>query len=120
MRAPELPADGETPWVETSEGGLFFVNAILAAPIMMVLLPWVLRWVLRTSGALNRPSRVLDPIPAVAGHVLPIVGWLSIPAAWLVWKGLRVVEPRWARRLLWIFLALHLGTLAFTVVSVLQ
>ncbi len=119
MKAPEVVASDETPWVETSAGGLFFINAILAAPVMMVLLPWTLRWVLRVSGALNRPSRVLDPIPAVADHVLPIVGWLALPAAWLVWKALGVVELRWARRLLWLFLALHLGTVGFTVASLL-
>ena len=70
------------PWVETRAGGMFFVNAILVAPIYMALYPWTLRWLLRTAGILNRPSKVLDPVPAVADHVIPILGWLSIPAAW--------------------------------------
>jgi hypothetical protein len=105
----------EAPWVETPAGGWFFVNAVLAAPIFMALYPWALRWALRAAGILDRPSRILDPVPAVADHFIPVLGWLSIPAAWLVIRNLRMVEKVWARRLLWVFLMAHVGTLVYTV-----
>lgn len=112
---PTTHRDDDTPWVETRAGGLFFVNAVLAAPALMTLYPWTLRWMLRAAGVLDRPSRVLDPVPAVAAHVAPVIGWLALPAAWLVWRNLRMVDRRWARVLLWIFLALHLGTVGYTI-----
>lgn len=110
---------GETPWVETPSGTLFFVNAILVSPIFMALYPWTLRWLLRALDILNRPSRVLDPVPAVADHFIPVLGWLTIPAAWLVWRNLSMATRPWVRRGLWIFLAAHLGTLGYTVMRVL-
>ncbi|MEJ2541858.1 MAG: hypothetical protein P8188_18140 [Gemmatimonadota bacterium] len=103
------------PWIETRAGGLFFVNAVLVAPIFMALYPWTLRWILRSLGVLDRPSRVLDPVPAVADHFAPYVGWVSILAAWLVWKNLRIVDRIWARRALWVFLAAHAGMVVYTV-----
>jgi len=109
----------ETPWVETRSGTLFFVNAILVAPVFMALYPWTIRWLLRTLDILNRPSRILDPVPAVADHFIPVLGWAAIPAAWLVWKNLRIAEKPWARRALWLFLGAHAGTLTYTVVRVL-
>lgn len=104
----------EEPWVETRAGGLFFINAVLVAPIFMALYPWTLRWVLRGLGVLDRPSRILDPVPAVAAHFAPFLGWLSIPAAWLVWKNLRDIDRPWARVALWIFLAAHAGMVVYT------
>ncbi|MDT8368464.1 MAG: hypothetical protein RQ745_04615 [Longimicrobiales bacterium] len=106
------------PWVETRAGGLFFVNAILAAPVLMALYPWSVRWVLRALGALDRPSRVLDPVPAVADHLIPVLGWLAIPAAWLVIRNLRIVDRVWPRRALHLFLVLHLGTLGYTLLRI--
>lgn len=111
-------SDSEVPWVETRAGGLFFVNAVLAAPVLMALYPWALRWALRAAGVLDRPSRILDPVPAVADHFIPVLGWLAVPAAWLVVKNLRVVDRPWARRALWVFLAVHAGTVAYTVARV--
>jgi len=115
---PELPPSSDEPWIETRAGGMFFVNAVLAAPALMALYPWTIRWVLRTAGVLNRPSKVLDPVPAVANHVIPILGWLAIPAAWLVIRNLRVARRPWARRALWVFLAVHVGTVVYTVMRV--
>jgi hypothetical protein len=115
---PEIPPASEDPWVETRAGGLFFVNAILAAPALMALYPWTLRWIMRTAGVLDRPSRILDPVPAVANHVIPVLGWLAIPAAWLVLRNLRIVDRTWARRALWLFLAVHIGTVVYTVLRV--
>jgi len=111
---PEIAPTSEAPWIETGPGGFFFVNAVLAAPALMALYPWTIRWILRSAGVLNRPSKVLDPVPAVADHVIPILGWLALPAAWLVVKNLRTVDRVWARRALWVFLAVHLGTLGYT------
>ena len=101
----------DLPWIETRAGGWFFVNSILAAPVFMALYPWTVRWLLRAAGILDRPSR----IPAVADHFIPVLGWLSIPAAWLVLRNLRMVERPWARRALWLFLVAHMGTLVYTV-----
>ncbi len=107
------PDPGE-PWVETRAGGFFFVNAVLVAPILMALYPWTLRWLFRALGVLDRPSRVLDPVPAVAAHFAPFLGWLSIPAAWLVWKNLQEIDRPWARVALWVFLAAHAGMVVYT------
>jgi hypothetical protein len=105
---------GETPWVETRPGGLFFISAVLAAPVLMALYPWLLRWGLRTFIGFDRPSRILDPVPAVAAYVAPVVGWLALPALVVVVRALQVVDRSWARRLLWLFAVLHLGTLVYT------
>jgi hypothetical protein len=109
---PEIP--DRTPWVETRPGALFFVSAVLVAPVVMALYPWVLRWGLRTFAGFDRPSRILDPVPAVAAYVAPVVGWLALPALVVVVRALRVVDRAWARRLLWVFAALHVGTLIYT------
>lgn len=116
---PEVPPASEAPWIETRAGGMFFVNAVLAAPVLMTLYPWTLRWILRAVGVLNRPSKVLDPVPAVADHLIPVLGWFALPAAWLVVRNLRIVERPWPRRLLWLFLAVHAGTVVYTVGKVL-
>lgn len=115
---PEVAPTSSPPWIETGPGGLFFVNAVLASPALMAMYPWTIRFVLRSAGVLDRPSKVLDPVPAVADHVIPILGWLAIPAAWLVLKNLKTVRRPWARRALWVFLALHVGTLIYTLLRV--
>ncbi len=116
---PELGAREKDPWIETRPGVVFFVNALLASPILLTLYPLTLRFLLRTAGILDRPSRVLDPVPAVAAHFLPVLGWLALPALALVVWNLRFVDRVWARRALWLFALVHLGTLAFTVRAVL-
>lgn len=113
--APSLPDAEEQPWVETRPGMVFFLNALVAAPILMVAYPWMLRWLLRTAGILDRPSRILDPVPAVAAHVAPVIGWLAVPALAFAIYGLRVADRRWARLLLWVFVAGHVGTLLYTI-----
>jgi len=105
----------ETPWVETRAGGLFFVNAILVAPALMALYPWTVRWLLRVAGVMDRPSRILDPVPAVADHFIPVLGWLALPAALLALKNLRMTDRPWARRALFVFVLVHAGTLVYTV-----
>lgn len=110
---PEVDRE-EQPWVETRAGGLFFLNAVLVSPIFMALYPWTLRWVLRTLGVLDRPSRILDPVPAVANHFAPFLGWVSLAGAWLVWRNLKLVDRPWPRAALWLFMAAHLGMVAYT------
>lgn len=112
---PNLPTPDEQPWIETRAGGLFFVNALLAAPALMVLYPVALRGLLRLFAGLERPVPVLDTVPLVAAYVAPIVGWLAIPAALLTAWNLRIVDRGWARGLLIVFLLLHVGVLAYTV-----
>jgi hypothetical protein len=111
---PELP-DRPTPWVETRPGGFFFLNAVIVAPILMVVYAVALRWLLRSVAGLDGPSRILDPIPLVAAYVAPVMGWLALPAAALVIWNLRMVDRRWARVALWVFLIAHLGMLTYTV-----
>lgn len=113
--APSLPDRESPPWVETRPGAVFFLNALLAAPVVMAVYPWMLRWALRAAGVLDRPSRILDPVPAVAAHVAPVVGWLALPALAFALYGLRIADRRWARVLLAAFALAHLGTLVYTV-----
>jgi hypothetical protein len=114
----ELPTAETPPWVESRAGGLFFVNAVLVAPIFMAVYPVALRALLRLFFGFEGPSAVLDPVPEVAAYVAPVLGWLALPAAILVVVNLRVIDRRWARTLLWAFLAAHVGMLAYTVARV--
>lgn len=111
---PDLPANDEPPWIESRAGGLFFVNALLAAPALMVLYPVGLRAFLRAVAGLERPVPLLDTVPLVAAYVAPVVGWLALPAAALAIWNLRIVDRGWARALLVVFLLLHVGVVAYT------
>lgn len=111
---PDLPTRADPPWVESRAGGLFFLNALLVAPVLMVLYPIALRGLLEVVIGFEGPSRVLDPVPMVAAYVAPVVGWLAIPAAALAIWNLRVVDRGWARVLLWLFLGAHVGVLLYT------
>jgi len=111
---PSLPNPEAPPWVETRAGGVFFVNALLAAPLFVALYPWTLRWLLRVAGVLDRPSRMLDPVPAVAAHFAPVVGWLALPALLFAIHGFRIADRRWARILLGVFAVGHVGTVIYT------
>lgn len=112
---PSLPERRDPPWVETRPGAVFFLNALAAAPALMALYPWVLGWMLRSAGLLNRPSRILDPVPAVAAHFAPVLGWLALPALALSLYGFRIADRRWARMASGLFAVVHLGTLVYTV-----
>lgn len=105
----------KSPWVESRAGGLFFVNSVLVAPELIVLLPLLVGALLRALGLLEGPSRFIDPIPRVAAHVLPAVGWLLVVPLWTTWRNLQMdgVKP-WARRALYGMLVLHLSFLAYT------
>lgn len=114
MTVPDLPSSPHEPWVETRAGGLFFVNALLAAPALMVLYPIALRALLHAITGFDRPSPLLDTVPLVAAHVAPVIGWLALPAAALTIWNLRITDRPWARVALRVFLVLHIGVLVYT------
>ena len=64
VNRPDGADAGVEPLVETPAGGFSFLNAVLAAPALIVLTPTVVRGTLL--GALDSPSPWLDPVPAVA------------------------------------------------------
>jgi hypothetical protein len=106
------------PFVETRAGGLFFLNAVLAGPALLVVWPALLRGVLRGMGALAGPSPLLDPVPELAERVGPYVAWLSVvPLATTVYN-LRMPLPSAARWTLRAFAALHMGVLAWWALAV--
>lgn len=104
-----------TPWVETRAGGLFFVNAVLVAPELMALAPWVAGLGLRAAGLLEGPSRFIDPIPRVADYMLPRLGWILVIPAWTTIRNLRMSDLRApARAGLVGMLVIHLVFLGYT------
>lgn len=109
------PGHAKEPWVETRAGGLFFVSAVFVAPPLIALYPVLLRGLLHALIGFDRPSRILDPVPAVAAYVAPVVGWFALPALWLTLKARAAADRRWARRLLDLFVLVHVGTLAYTI-----
>ena len=109
---PDEPSvGGGTPFVETSQGGLFFMNAVMAAPALLVLWPVLLRALLRGAGALEGPSPLLDPVPALARQVGPYVAWLSAIPLLTCRRNLGMSLPLPARWVLLAVVALHVGVL---------
>lgn len=111
------PEDTDVPWVETPAGGLFFLNAVLVAPVGLILLPLFMGWLLRAIGLLEGPSPLLDPVPAVAAHVGPWIGWLAAVPLALTVRNLTMVDRRDARIALVLFLLAHVGVLCWTAVQ---
>jgi len=110
-RGPADPPPSDA-WIETRAGGLFFVNALLVAPLGVALFPWLLGVLARATGVVRGASPILDTIPTMAWYFLPRLGWLALPAAWLAWRGLAVVDRAGPRRWLRVFLAAHVATVA--------
>jgi len=104
-----------TPWVETREGGLFFVNFILAIPELVVLFPLVMKGLLGSLGLVEGSSVYLDTFPTLAAHALPWAGWLLVVPTWTTIRNLRMEVPRAAGIALWLLLGVHLAYLAWTV-----
>lgn len=105
------------PWIETRQGGLFFVNALLVAPELVVLFPLTLRAIVGLIASERNPSPFLDTIPFIASKTIPFLGWLVAIPIWTTIKNLRIetlVVPRLA---LACFLVLHISFLAYTVMS---
>jgi hypothetical protein len=111
---PPSPTPVE-PWIETRAGTLFFLNALLAAPLAVVVVPLALGWALRGAGLVQGPSAVLDTIPMMARWAVPGVGWLSAPAAWLAYRTRQITGLRGARVALMLFLVAHLAVVVWTV-----
>lgn len=100
-------------WIETREGGWFFVNAVLAAPALIVAFPLLVGGALRSLGVLEGRSRFFDTIPLIAAYVVPYAGWLAILPLWLTWRSLRWRPPPPARLTLWLFAAVHLAVIGY-------
>lgn len=110
-----MSAGREAPWIETRPGELFFLNAVLVAPELMALAPWLAGLLLRAAGLVEGPSRFIDPIPAVADHALPWLGWALVVPAWTTLRNLRMPDVRPAARFaLRGMLGVHLAFLGYT------
>jgi hypothetical protein len=113
---PSGPASGrKDPWIETREGGLFFVNALLIFPHVMVSVPLLTRIFVRSRGGLQGEAVIVDTFPLLAEHLLPRLGWLLVVPIGLILLNLTWEAKPWPRRALGAFLALHLAALAWTV-----
>lgn len=106
--------DPDTPWVETPEGARFFVNAVLAAPELIVFFPFVVGLALRVTGLVRGPTIFLDVVPWVAAHAIPYVAWLLPIPIWTTLRNLKVASGR-IRVVLFGFLALHSSFLGYAV-----
>ena len=105
------------PWIETRQGGLFFVNALLVAPALVVLFPLTVG-ALVTVLAPDRPaSPFLDTIPFVASKSLPYLGWFLVIPIWTTIRNLRIETLVLPRVALGLFLVLHISFLGYTVLS---
>lgn len=105
------------PWVETRSGALFFVNALLIFPHVMVTVPLLTRVLVRLRGGMPGETTIVDTFPMIAEHLLPRLGWaLVIPMA-LVVLNLRWETARLPRVALLGFLALHGAYLGWTVAT---
>lgn len=113
---PGSPGDGPGErWIETPRGSLFFVNALLVFPYLMVTLPLATRLLVRgVLGGVARESAILDTFPEIAGYLLPRYGWLIVIPLFLVIRNLRVEPAPGPRAALLLFLVLHVGFLAWT------
>jgi hypothetical protein len=106
---------GARPWVETREGGLFFVNALFLFPYLMVLIPLLTRVFVRGSmGGLPEPSVIVDTFPELFEYLAPRMGWLAVFPAWLTWKNLKIESRGLPRAALVFLLVTHLLLVAWT------
>jgi len=105
------------PWIETRQGGWFFVNALLVAPELVVLLPLALGALLGYLVPDREPSPFIDTIPFVASRSIPILGWLLVIPIWTTIRNLRMEGLRLPRVFLGIFLIIHLSFLGYTIRS---
>lgn len=118
LRAGSLENEGrEEPWIETRRGGLFFINAVLAAPELVVLFPLTLRFLVGLISSERNYSPFIDTIPFVASKSIPFLGWLLVIPIWTCVKNLRIEPLFIPRATLIFFLLLHLSFLGYTVLS---
>ncbi len=69
-----VEVEGKDPWIETPQGGWFFVNALLVAPELTVLLPLAAGLLVSLLVPDREPSPFLDTIPFVASKAIPFLG----------------------------------------------
>jgi len=113
----ELESRREEPWIETTQGGWFFVNALLVAPELVVLFPLLAGGIVSFMVPGREPSPFLDTIPFLASKALPYLGWFLVIPIWTTIRNLRMDGLRLPRIVLGIFLVLHLSFLAYTASS---
>jgi hypothetical protein len=116
---PRTPAPAPTdgPWIETREGGLFFVNSLFLFPYFMVLVPLLTRIVVRATGGMPEESVIVDTFPLLAEYLLPRMGWLAVFPAWLAWKNLGIEHRTLPRVALGFLLATHVVVILWAVGS---
>ena len=105
------------PWIETPQGGWFFVNALLVAPEMVVLVPLAAGLLVSFLAPGREMSPFLDTIPIVASKAIPFLGWFLVVPIWTTVRNLRMAGLLLPRIALGIFLAIHLSFLGYTVWS---
>ncbi len=113
--APATPPDDR--WIETREGGLFFVNALLIFPHIMVAVPLLTRMFVRWRGGLQGEAVIVDTFPLLAEHLLPRMGWLLVIPIALIVMNVRWETRTGPRLALGLFFALHLAALGWTVAT---
>ena len=110
------PPSAAEPWIESAEGGLFFLNAVLAAPALLVLLPLALARVCEGLG-FARGTELFSVVPTVAGAFVPWLGWLALlPLVTAAWNLKREKRPL-PRALLLAFVLVHGAVLVYTLRS---
>jgi hypothetical protein len=112
-----MGTNAKEPWIETPQGGWFFVNALLVAPEMVVLLPLAAGMLVSLLAPGRGTSPFLDTIPFVASKAIPFLGWFLVIPIWTTVRNLRMDGLLLPRIALGIFLALHLSFLGYTVWS---
>jgi hypothetical protein len=116
MRTEGSSAHAE-PWIESRQGGWFFLNSVLVAPELVVLFPLVAGAVVSLLAPGREPSPFLDTIPFVASKAIPVLGWLLVIPIWTTVKNLRMPGRALPRMVLSVFLLLHLGFLGYAIRS---
>ena len=106
------PREGD-PWVESKSGSLFFINALLTAPLLVVLFPLLLRAGLRAAGVLTGPFPIIDAFPTIAAYLVPYGAWLLLGPIYLIVRNLRMERILAARLALVFFSLLHLGFIVY-------
>jgi hypothetical protein len=111
---PDLPK--RELWIESREGGLFFVNALFFFPYLMLLIPLLTRIFVRgVVGGFEEPSVIVDTFPTLAEYMVPRMGWMLALPLWLVRQNLRVEHRTGPRVALWGLFLLHTSALLWTV-----
>jgi hypothetical protein len=117
MAAGEGSPSRPEPWIETRQGSWFFVNAVLAVPELVVMVPLTLGFVFGLLVPERGASPFIDTIPFLASRSLPFLGWFLVIPIWTTWRNLRMDGLLLPRIALAFILLLHLCFLGYTVWS---